>query len=75
MPRFRTAIALAASIATLSLCDLSILPMSALAQAEQPTAASTAPQPLSSADLETLVARIALYPDDLVALIMSAAPP
>jgi hypothetical protein len=47
--------------------------MSALAQTEQSAQTPTASQPLSSADLETLVARIALYPDDLVALIMSAA--
>ncbi|MDE1995866.1 MAG: DUF3300 domain-containing protein, partial [Rhizobiaceae bacterium] len=43
-------------------------------QAAAPAAApaTDASQPMSSVDLETLVARIALYPDDLVALILSA---
>jgi Protein of unknown function (DUF3300) len=35
-------------------------------------AAAGQPQPLSAEELETLVARIALYPDDLVALVMAS---
>ena len=37
------------------------------------TAAAEAPALLTADELETLVARIALYPDDLVALVLSAA--
>lgn len=39
---------------------------------EAADAAQQAPEPLSSEDLEILVARIALYPDELVALISAA---
>ena len=35
-------------------------------------AAATSPQPLSEEEMEILVARIALYPDDLVAVIVSS---
>ena len=38
-----------------------------------PTAAAQAPEPLSDDEMEVLVARIALYPDELVALISGAA--
>ncbi len=73
MPRFRYVVVLTASIAFIAAgAPIGIVP--ALAQSTAPApAAVAAPQPLSSADLETLVARIALYPDDLVALVLSAA--
>jgi hypothetical protein len=44
----------------------------AAAQAASAPAAEAAPQPLTDAELEVLVARIALYPDELVAVIVSA---
>ncbi|WP_368911841.1 DUF3300 domain-containing protein [Taklimakanibacter deserti] len=40
-------------------------------QATAPQAAATQPELLSAEELETLVARIALYPDDLVALVLA----
>ena len=43
-----------------------------VAAAAAPAAASQAPEPLSEDELEELVARIALYPDDLVAVICAA---
>ena len=42
------------------------------AEATAPQAAEEAPQPLTSEELDILVARIALYPDELVALISAA---
>ena len=42
------------------------------APAEATQAAEEAPQPLSAEELDILVARIALYPDELVALISAA---
>src|SRR5262245_62341235 len=42
------------------------------AQDSTQTAAASQPQLLSDEELETLVARIALYPDDLVALVMAS---
>lgn len=52
---------------------LTMLPVGkATAQdAAEPAAQADADQPLSAEELETLVARIALYPDDLVALVMA----
>ncbi|NMN74408.1 hypothetical protein AF71_00062900, partial [Rhizobium sp. 57MFTsu3.2] len=49
-------------------------PASASAAAPAPSTAETAatPQALTEDELETLVARIALYPDDLVALITAS---
>jgi hypothetical protein len=44
----------------------------AAAQPASAPAAEAAPQPLTDAELEVLVARIALYPDELVAVIVSA---
>ena len=44
----------------------------AYAQAPAETEDTAAPEPLSEADMEILVARIALYPDELVAVIVSA---
>ncbi|MEE4238087.1 MAG: DUF3300 domain-containing protein, partial [Anderseniella sp.] len=42
------------------------------AAAAEPAAEATAPEPLTEEELEILVARIALYPDELVALISAA---
>ena len=42
------------------------------ANAQAPAAPGNAPPPLAAENLEALVARIALYPDDLVALILPA---
>jgi hypothetical protein len=46
---------------------------STFAQAPAADAAATAPAPLSAAELDRLVAPIALYPDDLVAIILPGA--
>jgi hypothetical protein len=51
---------------------LLMLPAGAYAQAEPPAAASEEAAPLTLDELKILVARIALYPDDLVALCISA---
>jgi hypothetical protein len=40
--------------------------------AQSPTASATSPEPTSPEALEKLVARIALYPDDLIAIILPA---
>ena len=45
----------------------------ATAPAASATTEPAAPAPLTAAELQTLTARIALYPDDLVALVLSAA--
>ncbi|NTS33411.1 DUF3300 domain-containing protein [Phyllobacterium sp. BT25] len=73
MPFHRNAIALIATAALM----LSAAPWcSALAQTQPAPATATAaieePSLLTEDELETLVARIALYPDDLVALVLSA---
>jgi len=51
---------------------LAALSVPAQVQAQAPAADTNAAAPLSAADLEKLVGRIALYPDDLVALILPA---
>jgi Protein of unknown function (DUF3300) len=43
-----------------------------MAQAPAPASAAGAPPPMSAEDLDNLVGRIALYPDDLVAIILPA---
>ena len=50
-------------------------PTNCLAQAPpgQPSPAAPAPQLLSPDQLEGLVSRVALYPDDLLALVLAAA--
>ena len=68
-------IAIVASVALL-LISGSGMPVRAQTQTATPAPAATAPaEPklLSADDLGILVARIALYPDDLVALVLSAA--
>ncbi|MEY9165266.1 hypothetical protein ABIE78_003385 [Sinorhizobium fredii] len=66
-------IALAAS-SLLQVADTSLLSDAFAQQTPAPPApAEAAPEPLSDDELEVLVARIALYPDELVALV-SAAP-
>ncbi|MBS7543967.1 DUF3300 domain-containing protein [Ancylobacter oerskovii] len=47
-------------------------PAAPAAQADAAPQAEAAPQPLTEQELEVLVARIALYPDELVALISAA---
>ncbi|MCA1444399.1 DUF3300 domain-containing protein, partial [Ensifer sp. IC4062] len=67
----RGATALAAISLLLHIGGGSFSPTNALAQqtAAAPAApAETAPEPLTDDELEVLVARIALYPDELVAL-------
>jgi hypothetical protein len=55
-------------------CLLAGLPGMPAANAQAPVAGdSPPPAPLTAAQLETLVGRIALYPDDLVAIILPAA--
>lgn len=74
MSLYPKAMAIAAS-AILLFCG-SITPVWSQAQtAAAPPAAAVAEAPklLSNTELQTLVARIALYPDDLVALVLSAA--
>jgi hypothetical protein len=61
--------------AALAIVLLATIPAtgSAVGQEAAPAAAvEAAPEPLTDAELEVLVARIALYPDDLVALIAAA---
>lgn len=61
------------SRALLALCMLAVsTPMAAMAQTQPAAAAPTVQAPALSAQ-EELVARIALYPDDLVAIILPAA--
>ena len=64
---------MAAALLMLSTCYFS-LPSMAQDQAatDASAAAEQAPEPLSDEELEILVARIALYPDELVALISGA---
>ncbi len=56
----------------LLLASLASAPQRSFAQEETAAAAASgeqAPEPLSEEELEVLVARIALYPDELVAVI------
>ncbi|RCW77586.1 DUF3300 domain-containing protein, partial [Phyllobacterium bourgognense] len=48
-------------------------PAPAATEPAAPAPAAPAPALLTAAELQTLTARIALYPDDLVALVLSAA--
>ena len=62
-------------LAAILVATVPILPTASHAQSEE--AASTAsqasqPEPLSDEELEVLVSRIALYPDELVAAIVAA---
>jgi len=68
--KFRTAtvaLALAALVA-----NFPASPVFAQTPAPAPAAAASPDMPLSAEELEQLVARIALYPDDLVALVLPA---
>src|SRR3954468_2713030 len=65
VPVYHSMRAIAAATALVAL-----LPLPAMGQA--PAASTTAAAPLQAADLEQLVAPIALYPDDLVAVILPA---
>jgi hypothetical protein len=52
--------------------DHALAQADASAQAASSSGAEAAPQPLTDGELEILVARIALYPDELVAVIVSS---
>jgi len=59
----------------LCLSGVVLPPQIAFAQeqaSQQPASDATAPEPLNADEMEVLVARIALYPDDLVAVISAA---
>jgi hypothetical protein len=61
-------------VATASVAVLAVLPSHAqdTSAPPEPAAVAQSPAPLTEAELEVLVARIALYPDELVSLIASA---
>lgn len=57
---------------TVALCGpFALVPMQPAQAQDSTQAAATQPQLLSDEELETLVARIALYPDDLVAVVLA----
>src|ERR1700681_866394 len=73
MPNLTTSLrALAAIAAGVMLIATTWGAPSALAQGTPPGAQQAAAQPLSAQQLDQLVARIALYPDDLIAQILTA---
>lgn len=76
MSRNHKTIAIVASAAMLFLNATALVMTPAMAQTPAATPAAVTPEDpsdlLSQDELETLVARIALYPDDLVALVLSA---
>ncbi len=70
----RKTIALVSSAALMFLSGSGIqyaAAQNAAAPAATTAPAAEAPKPLTSTELQTLVARVALYPDDLVALVLS----
>ena len=60
------------SAAVVASVSMAVVPVRAETPPEAVQAAEQAPEPLSAEELEILVARIALYPDELVALISAA---